>query len=332
MVTLAVERLKVIPYLDHANLSGRFLAAFCFYDRGWRMWLAVGEDGQRLQEVQGIPAEAGYFSAEPVAADDLHLPFLNFLSQQACYLDVLRAFGGILDDIFNLSGSLAKLELLHASRDAVPHGLSRMAAGEVEYIVLVCRSLFDLFQEVMAKLWDRIHLHEPSHRQKLRLSFREIVTFQGLACDADRIASRFGLPPQIAACYERGRVIFDELRELRDKLVHMGSRFPHIFAAEEAFLVARERTPFTNLVFWDESEVHPNDLVPLLPVLEMLVCRTFAVFDDFSTALLSTIQFPPTIVPGMHYFVRGDFTGHLVRALASGARRMQPDIAPGDIE
>lgn len=71
------------------------------------------------------------------------IEFLNFVAQYANRRSVMRAFDAIQDDIFNLSASLAKLSIIHSAADNVD-GSARMAATEVEYILFVCRSLFDL--------------------------------------------------------------------------------------------------------------------------------------------------------------------------------------------
>lgn len=160
--------LDEIPYLDHATITGRFLSCLTFYDEGdWHFWMLAGEPGeQRLFKMKGWPAEAVYFAREPVEASDLYLPSIDFTGRIACYSEVQKAVGGIRDDIFNLSASLAKLELLQGSKEQIPHGLSRMATTEVEYIVLVCRSLFDLFQEILVKLWNRVQLLDGSIQRR----------------------------------------------------------------------------------------------------------------------------------------------------------------------
>ncbi|MEF2549592.1 hypothetical protein VQ045_21000 [Aurantimonas sp. E1-2-R+4] len=320
MITIA--QLATIPYLDTSALDGRFLATLSFYDNGWRMWLAAGEQREQLIEIKGEPAEACYFAAAPVVISDLYLPFFDFLSQRANYLQIKYAFSGIKDDLFNLSGSLAKLALLDQSHQAVPHGLSRMATSEVEYIVMVMRSLFDLFQEAMVKLWDRVTLLDASVTKcKLKPSFADMLRYKGEPSSAEEIASRFGLPINIAACYARGNAIFDNLKRLRDNLVHQGSPLPHIFGSEAPFLIARRDNPFPEIEVWHDDERRPNDLVPLLPVLETLIYRSFRVCDELAEAFASVVQFPPPVAPDMAIFARGDFTDHLVAAIASGAQR-----------
>jgi hypothetical protein len=320
MVTIA--QLKTIPFLDGSSLHGRFIPSLNFHDVDWRLWVIAGNQGEMLVEIKGVPAEACYFAREAESQNDLYIPFFEFLAQRVNFPKMQRAFAGIRDDIFNLSGSLAKLALLEKSHDVVPHGLSRMATGEVEYFMVVLRSLFDLFQEVLMKLWDTVKLLDPNVRkQKLKPSFADMLTFKGEPADAVMIAQRFGLPMKVAAQYERARTIFDGLKKIRDNLVHNGSQLPHIFGGEGPFVIALRDNPFPNLGIWEEAERQTNDLVPLLPVLETLLCRSFLVCDELASAFQRTIQLPPPVVPGMSFFARGYFTGRLVDAIASGHRR-----------
>lgn len=323
MTTFAPELLKDIPYLNHDVLAGRFLSSLTFYDAGWHMWLPAGEPGDmRLFKMQGQPAEACYFAREPEGEQDLYLHFLDFVARYACYREIQKPVEGIHDDIFNLSTSLAKLALLEGAKDRVPHGLSRMATTEVEYVGLLCRSLFDLLQEIVLKLWDRIALLDETVRKRpLKSSFARTMLDGDKPLDAAAIAARFGMPVELAACYERAGDIFLALRRFRDNVVHHGSRVQHIFEGDGRFLIAKGLLPFPDLLLWDEDERQPNDLVPLMPAVETLIFRTLVVFDDFSNVLARVIRFPTPVVPDMHLFLRGYFTDVLRAALESGDRR-----------
>jgi hypothetical protein len=51
-----------------------------------------------------------------------------------------------------------------------------MAATEVEYILSVCRSVFDLLQELLAKLRSTITLVDPTKRKKaLKKTFSDMT-------------------------------------------------------------------------------------------------------------------------------------------------------------
>ncbi len=333
MVT--ISQLAKTGYINTLDLEGRFIPSLSFHDGDWRLWIAAGNQDEMLLEIKGVPAEACYFSRQAEAPTDLFLFFLDFLAQRANYLEMKYAFGGIQDDIFNLSGSLAKLALLEHSHDAIPHGLSRMAAGEVEYFLIVLRSLFDLFQEILMKLWDSVVLLDKDiPKKRLNSSFSKMLTFNGKPADAGIISKRFGLPIQIAAQYESAAPIFTALKKLRDNLVHHGSQLPHIFAGEGQFVIALRDNPFPDIGAWEESERQKNDLVPLLPVLETLLYRSFLACDQLAAAFQQVIKLPTPVVPNMSFFARGYFTGRMVEAIESGrcrANRSPLSRSPGSI-
>lgn len=197
-----------------------------------------------------------------------------------------------------------------------------MAATEIEYIVLVCRGLFDLLQEVLLKLWDRVELHDPVMKKKaLKSSFARTIMSGDRVLTSAEIAARFGFPLEIACCYERATEIFLALRQFRDNIVHHGSEVQHVFEGDGCFLIASRFSPFPNMNIWYDDERQQNDLVPLLPAIETIIYRTFAVCDDFCGTLIQRIGFPPPTVPDMQLFLRGYFIGQLITALRSGAER-----------
>jgi hypothetical protein len=129
------------------------------------------------------------------------------------------------DDVFNLSASLAKISHLHATKDIVGPGVSRMAVTEIEYLFSVCRSVFDLLQEIASALWGTIKLHDSSVTKKpLKETFSKMILFQGRASTEKELIERFGLPQPLAAYYARNAEFFMTLREFRDNVIHRGSQ------------------------------------------------------------------------------------------------------------
>jgi hypothetical protein len=323
MTTIKLDLLASIPFLDGSSLGERFLSSLCFFDGEWHVWFVIGEaDQQKLIKMQAWPAESCYFGVKPERSSDLHLAFIDFTGRIACFPELSRAITGLRDDILNLATSLAKVRHLHKARDQIPNGLSRMIVTEVEYIILVCRSIFDLLQEIIHGLWQRTKLLDASAQKRtLKASFARTMMSGDQVLSAEQMTRRFGLPLEIARCYERATDIFLALRTFRDNLIHNGSAVQTIFNAESGFLIAERFTPFPDLLQWRDEEREPNDLVPLYPALETLIYRTLLVCDDFTEAFQRVISFPAPIAPQMRLFLRGDFTALLVDALASGSRR-----------
>jgi hypothetical protein len=316
-----IVQLSGIPYLAHAALPGRFISSLTFHEGEWRMWLQT-EVPDRV-EVRAWPAEAFYFARQPEEAKDICSTFLTFMAQRSNFDGFQATFSAIQDDMFNLSASLAKLHLIFESGDKAGSGASRMAATEVEYILLVCRSVFDLLQEVLAKLWGKITLTDTTKRKKaLKKTFSDMTLHANTLKSAHQIAAQFQLPEALANCYARHAPIFLKIREFRDNLVHRGHRVQTIFRGKDGFVITKSLGTFLNLNIWRDDEVMQNDLVPLMPALALVVHGTLAACDDFAQVLLTCIQFPNPIVPGMDLFMRGYFNGALVDALADAEQRL----------
>lgn len=321
MENIEISKLSSIPYLDVANLRGRFISSMIFYDAGaWRMWISAGD---QLLEVKAWPAESFYFATEPELPSDICFHFLDFIAQRASFTGLEKPIRGLQDDIFNISTSLKKISHLHATKDIVGLGVSRMVVTEVEYLFSVCKSVFDLLQEIAAALWAVIILHDSSIAKKsLKETFSKMILFEGRTSTEKELIERFGLPQPLAAFYVRNAEFFLTLRAFRDNLVHRGSQVQTIFSSESGFLIQHSLKPFSDLVIWSEEEKQPNDLVPLFPALCAIVLKTLSACEDFSLTLEKIIQFPPQIAPNMHFFMRGYFNEVFHAALNDANRRL----------
>lgn len=319
-----IVNLSEIPYLDRRELSGRFISTLTFHDDVWRMWMSLHEEG-KFVEVRAWPAEALYFARQAESKTDFHSLLLTFIAQRANFSGLEAPFSGIRDDFFNLSASLAKLDLIFkaSSESREQAGSSRLAATEVEYILLVCRSLFDLLQEILAKLWGTVILTDGNRRTKaLKKTFSDMTLYANTLKSGDQITKQFDMPAFLAACYVRHAPLFLKIREFRDNLVHRGQEVQTIFRGEAGFMIAKRLGPFLDLNIWREDEILPNDLVPLKPALSQIVHGTLAACEDFACALATNIQFPNPIVPGMQIFMRGYFNDALAEAIVDAEQRL----------
>jgi hypothetical protein len=314
-----------IPFFDHPEIPGRFVTSVMFYnDAGWRVWLQT--EGNKFVEVQAWPAETFYFGTKPEQQDDIYSVFLTLLAQRINYSDLKPIFSGIADDYFNLSASLEKLKLIAAK--AEQRGAARMAATEVEYLLSLCRSLFDLLQEVIEKLWDRTTLTVPNGKKRaLKQSFSDMVLHANTPRTAQELCDRFGIPPVLADCYAKHAPLFLKLRQFRDNLVHRGYQVQAIFAGDGTFLIRRGFGPFRPLNIWYDPECQPNDLVPLMPALHMLVYATISACEEFGDALFKCIKFPPPIVPDMALFMRGYFNATFMEMVRDAEKRLADGLS-----
>lgn len=125
--------------------------------------------------------------------------------------------------MLNLTAVLSKVQLLHSSREAVGNGIKRMITTEIEYLFSVCRSVFDLLQEVISRLWASIKLTDASINKKpLKSSFNDMVTYRGEPATLETLQSHFGLPVPLANVYLDFAEFFADLRSIRDNLMQVG--------------------------------------------------------------------------------------------------------------
>jgi hypothetical protein len=330
-----------IPFIDRLQTAGRFLPTLLFFDEDWRFWAEIEagtDEKKRFIEIAAAwPSEHVYFGRRPERGTDFRSIFLDTVAQRANLLPFYRFFSGILDDIHNLAAAFAKLDLIFESgRTQSNHsnGTHRMAATEVEYILLVCRSVFDLLQEFMASYWVKVVPFDPNAKKKaLKKHFSDMALHGQTAKTAQELKDQFNMPDALAACYVRYAQVFLKIREARDKMVHGGSQVQVIFRGKNEFVIRKHLGPFQNLNIWREDEVEESDLVPLAPVLGMIVCSTLGACDDFAQVLANIITLPDPTVPGMSLFVRGYHDDIFARTLIDAntrfaeGRRLVPDQA-----
>jgi hypothetical protein len=313
METINVNKFSVIPYLQPDNLAGRFICTLCFYDDGWHSWADVGD---RLMRVQMWPAEASYFGIVSEAETDLCFHFTDLFAQRASYAEIGRPFVGLQDDIYNFGASLAKVRWLHDSRSGIGSGVGRMVRTEIEFIVAICRSIFDLLQEIVSKLWVHVSLRvAPETKKNLKETYSDTLLYKGSPSNADKLIERFGMPRELADCYVRSSDFFITLRQFRDNIVHRGSQVQGIFEGNDGFLIRKALVPFRDIDIWRPEERTETELVPLLPALGYVISETLGVCEDFSLTIGRIIDLLPPIAPGMRLFMRGYFNEVLIGAL-----------------
>lgn len=309
-----------IPFLAKTNLQGRFIASLMFYDGvDWHTWLQT-EQPDLFIKIRAWPAELFYFSKEPENQNDLYSAFFDFVGQIANISSVKRPFGAIQDDILNLSASLAKFPALHSTKSP---GATRLAATEVEYVLFICRSLFDLLQEVIKDLWDSIKLRDTSVKKKqLKKSFADMALHADTLQTARQVADKFAIPMPLAECYARNAPMFLKIRKFRDDLVHRGHRVQTIFNGDDGFLITKDLGSFRDIAIWRDHEIITNGLAPLGPVLNLIIHGTIAACEDFAVTLATTFKWQEPTVPGMHLYMRGYHNEALSNALTDANSRV----------
>jgi hypothetical protein len=234
---------------------------------------------------------------------------LDFIFQTAAWKKESTIALGVLSDLHNLGTSLEKLRILHQHQ---PTRSGRMAATELEYIFLVCRSMLDSLQETVASIWETVTLTDSSLKKKtLPKSFRKMVMSDRKRMTVQEIVKHHQLPLALAELYAERAEFLEWLREYRDALVHSGKSFDLVFVLDDGFGVSTKVRPFSGMTIWSERNTRENDIGSLKAAASFVISNTLATFDQFARLLATTIKFPPPFAAGYGLFVRGSHIGQL---------------------
>ncbi len=326
--TIAQKELAKLPYVKLDELQGRVPFLLSVWDdtaSRFRMWLPNTKGGLMEMKAGGEPAEADYLGRVAESETDLDIPFLDFMHKRACWPRVRHWISSLRDDIHNLAASLAKIEhFFECSEggDDAKHipGVSRFVVTEVEYIFVVCRSLFDILQEIVARLWQTIRLHDEtanSRKRALKKSFRPMVlSGREELITAAQLIEKFALPEQLARFYCDAGPFFRELMHYRDSVIHGGGRdgVDLVLATPRGFGVFKPFRAFESFGIWKPDDDYNENVVALQRAVAFAVWRTIETCNEFAAAVSRTIEFPPDMAPEYRLFVRGYHTDALIRA------------------
>jgi len=317
MPSVPISDLLQIPFIDSANLQGRTLSSLTFFVEGeWHMWLETGEGG--LVKVKGWPAEGYYFGDAPAHESDALLEVLDFIAQRCAWGSVMKPFQGLMQDFFNLGATVQKFDLLaeHASDLGTP--AARLVITEMEYLFSLCRSVFDLLQEIVAAQWDTVKLFDDSiSKRHLPPSFAKMCLDGLQPRSVLEIESRFRVPEPLAAFYARNAPFFQMLRASRDRFMHGGVTLNQVFVTEKGFAIPRRMPPFRDFGVWTVEHMLPNELCSLRPAVGYLIRETLRACEDYAVTCQSVIQHPPPMAPGLRLYARGYFNEALSACLKS---------------
>lgn len=291
-------------------LNGRTLSTLSFHDgTEWHLWIPAGE---QLIKMKGWPAEGFYFSKQAENPSDVQLVFLEFIAQRACWPPVVPAFMGLRSDFFNITASLKKFDLLFEASKNHRTSMSRLVTTELEYLFSLCRSVFDLLQEVIAAQWETVKLIDESVNKKhLPKTFSKIVLDGERLRDAEEVSTKYFVPRELAEFYARSASFFQLLRTFRDRFIHGGTTIDVIFVTERGFAVHAATKPFSEFGVWNDNHKLPNELCSLRPAIAHIVNETLRACEDYAETVQRIIQYPPPVVPGFGFFMRGHFTDQL---------------------
>jgi hypothetical protein len=314
------ESLKAVSYLRADCLGdGRTINLMPLWDgENWRTWIETPEglvEGKMLDTIEG-----DYVAVTAAKQSDLLIPFVHLMWQRASWPEICPLISAISDDFHNMGTSVAKLRYFFDSQGKLPpRAASRFAYTEIEYLVMLCRTVFDLLQEMLSITWQtKVQLKDQdaeNHRRasKLPTTFSRLVLHEKKQVrSATEIEDKFGLPKPLAEQYARLAPFFFQLRNVRDDIVHRGRGVGHIFDTEKGFCVNPTRVPFSSFKGWRKEHYYNEVIVSVLPWIADVVLQTIDACNGLMSAFATVIQLPPEIAPGYAIFVRGPHNEALV--------------------
>ena len=312
MSAVTFEELKKLPYLDLSALDGRTVKLMPLWDGAeWHMWFDTPVGLIKGKVIDTI--ESDYVAKGAAQPSDLIIPFIHIMWQQASWSEICPLIVAIGDDFHNMGTSVAKLKHIHEFRKQIGDtGVHKFALTELEYLVTLCRTTFDLLQEMMAWIWkNRVRLIDESaeafrRAHALPRTFSRMVLHEKEQVrSAAEIEAQFGLPKLMAEQYERVAPFFRELRSIRDRILHGGSGFGMIFDTERGFCIDPKRHPFNTFENWRPEYYYNENTASVLPWIADTILKTIDACNSLMTAFGSVVRLPPPIAPGDTVFVRG---------------------------
>ena len=288
---------RVLP-LQPCHLSGSH----------WEFWTPT-EKGLFPLRVMGM-IDGCYFAKQAKDKNDIHIELIDLIMKRAYYKNLVHFEKGIVEDINNLSASAEKINLFHDLWKKDNNLISyRFVTTELEYIFKVCRSLFDLLQEIIAKIWKRFKYVDPKLKtKKLKSTFSKMVLCNNKLSSAEEIMRRYVIPEQLADFYVRNGVFFNWLRSYRDKISHSGENIDRLYILEDGFAISTEVEPFKDLPIWEFTELKPNNLGSVRALVAYSILNTLEALKDFSSVIQEIMKLPPSVSPEYDVFING---GHL---------------------
>ena len=321
MGTINLTELATLHHIKAERLEGRAMLLMPLWDgAGWNQWIETPD--HRLIKMQIVDTiRSNYLAVSPAGPHDVWIAFVDFMWQRASWPEVVRLLNGICDDFSLMATSAAKLEHFHEARGSIDATLiGYFVKTELEYLIIVARSVFDLLQEVIAQFWNnRVKLLDPSaeavrRHHKLPPEFAKVALHNEIARTASEIVERYALPPTTAAMYAKHSSFFLSLRASRDGIIHGGSSVDIIFTTENGLFVSPNSKHYSNYP-WKSEHYYNESLVSLRPWIARTVFQTIEACSDIMFSLASAIPFPEEIAPGYRVFIRDPSNEAFLRLL-----------------
>lgn len=310
IASASTKALMQILHLDLSELGERSVWNFPVWDgKNWRHWLIQGDSAIEGKLVGVV--KSNYLAKSPQDESDLSIPFVEIMWQRASWPEIVHLISGIENCFRKMGTSVAKMKHFYLTRDQLPIGAAAdFATTEFEYLIVLCRTVFDLLQETISSLWNqRVRLNQPE-LEAIRKARKPPDTFSSICLkdkgspkSSQELQERYAFPKEMADQYVAAAPMFFHLRELRTRTVHAGGDPAFIFDTDRGFCISKTNDLLTAIpdVFIHD---YNDQIVSVLPLIGAMVAQTIQVCNSLMLAFASRIPLPAEIAPGYRIYMK----------------------------
>ncbi len=307
------EELRKVPYITHIPLDGRSVALLPFLDRNDNSWKQFVPQGTKLTWIFAKPVESSYFSETINDPErDMYLKVADIITRRFSYQSTMDIRFQITTKVIFSAVMLEKYFLsLIRYRNIKDPLIADLVMTDLEYLFTNARAIYDLIQRLFSDLWQR------ETGIPMKNSFAKV-------CQKSRedLASKYKLPETMIEYYLLSKDFMIKIRSIRDAILHYSAdsandpeRFA--FCDEDGFALIKSsllRNPGLSFDIWPDGKVKPNGLVSVLALIAYVNKMVVENTDNFSDALIRTIDPPPAITESHKLFLRSPYVHHLLKA------------------
>lgn len=324
------DELEKLQHLDaRACNPPRAIPLFPLWEGGrWQSWVY---DGSSVIPMPMTELVIGlYFAKERHSINDLDLSFIAVAVQHLCTPDLIRLSEYITNDIQMVATTLAKIRFAFKARSEIGDGVTKFVEADLEYLLTICRSLFDLVNMYIGRLYDRYITSPPGASPINRLpdSFAKVVLSGGKQLSSEDISKKYGLPEPLSVAYSGASGFFKQLRGRRDLIVHKGHQSEFVYLTERGFCVPKEARLWLPSPGEDRDEMYNDNLISLFSLCSDVAYRTVASLETLSHGLQKSIQLTYPAAPEYQVFVKCSYSNELKNVL----RVQRGELTPWESE
>jgi hypothetical protein len=303
-----------LRYYSGAVPGARRLTSLPYYDAASGSWELIAKVDDRLVPIKGGRPTLGSYVG--VAAEDptidLELPLSTFALSSIAYSGVPKAIEGLEWDLHHCAAVLEKYHAISGLRAANEFLAATVAVSELEYLLGVVRSMYDLVQRVTASALPQL-LPPASQEEKrgvkrLPESFADVTVKdknKDILRSAEEIEALYRMPTALARFYASEALVFSRLRKIRDDIHHSRRELPHVNWSSAGLAVSPGRPPWNMTIPWTPAQFDERGLGSLRFVFAWLIHHVLAVTVKFREAFTDSVTLePPMFTPPHRVFLR----------------------------